>query len=68
MPCVTGHVFISYSRTDRAYVDGLARFLSEAGLPCWYDFELVAVYLSCHGLLDSRGWVVFRQRTPLSPN
>jgi hypothetical protein len=39
---VTGQVFISYSRSDRAYVDRLARFLSKAGLSSWYDFELVA--------------------------
>jgi parallel beta-helix repeat protein len=39
---VTGHVFISYSRTDRPYVEKLAAHLSRAGIPVWYDYEIVA--------------------------
>lgn len=37
-----GHVFISYSRTDRAYVDKLAARLAEVGVPVWYDFKISA--------------------------
>ncbi|MBV1855848.1 toll/interleukin-1 receptor domain-containing protein [Catellatospora tritici] len=36
------HVFISYSRSDRAYVDELAAHLKGAGAQVWYDHGLVA--------------------------
>ncbi len=39
---VDGWVFISYSRTDRAYVDRLAAHLRERGIACWYDAALAA--------------------------
>jgi hypothetical protein len=40
---VTGHVFISYShRADATYVDRLARYLSNAGVPVWFDQEIVS--------------------------
>jgi hypothetical protein len=35
-----GHVFISYSRTDRGYVVDLAKQLDATGIEVWYDFEL----------------------------
>jgi hypothetical protein len=34
--------FLSHARTDRAYVGQLASFLTEAGVPNWYDRELHA--------------------------
>ena len=37
---VTGHVFISYSRSDTAYVADLSRFLEVAGVPVWIDTHL----------------------------
>jgi tetratricopeptide (TPR) repeat protein len=37
---VTGHVFISYSHDDQAYVERLAAYLEASGVPCWYDHEL----------------------------
>jgi hypothetical protein len=37
---MAGHVFISYSRTDRSYVDGLANHLQAAGIPVWFDFAV----------------------------
>lgn len=37
---MVGHVFIGYSRADRAYVERLAEFLAEAGIPVWFDDEL----------------------------
>jgi hypothetical protein len=37
---VSGHVFISYSRADRLYVDQLAQFLKMAGIDAWYDSEI----------------------------
>lgn len=37
---MAGSVFISYSRTDRAYVEKLARHLAAVGVPVWYDIEL----------------------------
>jgi TIR domain len=37
---VSGHVFISYSRTDRAYVEELAAQLAFAGLGVWYDYDI----------------------------
>lgn len=39
---MSGQVFISYSRADRAYVEKLATFLEAAGIRCWYDHELAA--------------------------
>jgi hypothetical protein len=42
LPSVTGHVFISYSRTDRAYVDRLAAHLTAGGVSTWHDYRLVA--------------------------
>ena len=41
MLCVTAHVFISYSSEDRSYVEDLASFLHDAGVPVWYDHSLV---------------------------
>jgi hypothetical protein len=37
---VSGHVFISYSRTDTAYVERLAAHLQAAGVPVWVDHEI----------------------------
>jgi hypothetical protein len=37
---VVPHVFISYSRSDRAYVSRLAEHLIAAGIPVWYDHEI----------------------------
>jgi hypothetical protein len=37
---VGGHVFISYSRNDRDYVERLASFLDRQGLVVWYDYEI----------------------------
>src|SRR5262249_14228661 len=34
------HIFISYSRADRAYVSRLAAHLATVGIPVWYDFEV----------------------------
>ena len=40
--CVVGHVFISYShQQDSPYVQRLATHLTTAGLPVWYDKEIV---------------------------
>jgi hypothetical protein len=37
-----GHVFISYShRQDGGYVESLAAFLAGAGVPVWFDKEIV---------------------------
>jgi TIR domain len=37
-----GHVFISYSRHDRAYVDRLAAHLKDQGEGVWYDREIAS--------------------------
>jgi hypothetical protein len=37
LPVVSNRVFISYARTDRDYVERLARAISEAGFEVWYD-------------------------------
>jgi WD40 repeat protein len=37
-----GYVFISYSRQDRPYVDRLAAYIRRAGVPVWYDYDMVA--------------------------
>ncbi len=37
---MAGHVFVSYSRTDQAYVDRLVAFLRECGLDVWVDQEI----------------------------
>jgi TIR domain len=39
---VNGHVFISYSGTDRAYVGRLAAHLAGRNIPVWYDYEIAA--------------------------
>ena len=39
---VSGYVFISYSRADRAYVDTLADYLDKAGIRVWYDYQVAA--------------------------
>jgi hypothetical protein len=39
---VSGHVFVSYSRSDRVYVDLLAAHLTQQGIPVWYDHALGA--------------------------
>ena len=39
---MTGQVFVSYSRADRAYVAQLADYLTASGIGVWYDFSLVA--------------------------
>lgn len=42
MPCVSGHVFISYShRADSGYVGRLAAHFAAAGVEAWYDKEIV---------------------------
>jgi hypothetical protein len=43
---VSGHVFVSYSQVDRAYVDALAAHLQSAGLRVWYD----------HSIATGEGW------------
>jgi hypothetical protein len=38
-----GHVFISYSHSaDAQYVERLAAFLEDAGVPAWYDREIIS--------------------------
>jgi len=37
-----GHVFISYSRADRPYVEKLSSHLSAAGIAVWFDYEIAA--------------------------
>jgi hypothetical protein len=37
---MAAHAFISYSRTDRGYIERLAAHLTAAGLPVWFDFEV----------------------------
>jgi TIR domain len=37
-----GYIFISYSRSDRAYVGRLAPYLEAHGVRCWYDHQIVA--------------------------
>jgi hypothetical protein len=37
LPSTGRHVFISYSRTDRSYVDRLDRHLIESGIETWVD-------------------------------
>jgi len=37
---VSGHVFVSYSRTDKPYVDRLVAHLGAAGIPVWVDHEI----------------------------
>jgi hypothetical protein len=39
---VQGHIFVSYSRSDRAYVDQLADHLETHGFRVWFDYQLVA--------------------------
>jgi predicted RNA-binding protein with RPS1 domain len=39
-PAVGGHAFISYSQTDRSYVDRLAAYLTDAGVAIWFDDEV----------------------------
>ena len=34
-------IFISYSRHDREYVVRLAQFLTESGIRCWFDHDMV---------------------------
>lgn len=38
---MAGAVFISYSSSDRAYVDKLGGHLMAAGLPIWYDYQIM---------------------------
>ncbi len=37
---VSGHVFISYSRTDTPYVERLVAYLGAAGVPVWVDHKI----------------------------
>jgi hypothetical protein len=37
---VSGHVFISYSHPDRAYVEELAAHLAYGGIAVWYDYQI----------------------------
>jgi hypothetical protein len=37
---VTGDVFLSYELAEGGYVDALARYLTAAGLPVWYEREV----------------------------
>jgi len=39
---VPASVFVSYSRSDRAYVERLAAHLAADGVPVWYDADLSA--------------------------
>jgi hypothetical protein len=39
---VSGHVFISYSKADRVYVDKLAAHLISADVQVWYDHEMTS--------------------------
>lgn len=38
---MAGHVFVSYARADRAYVERLADHLESHGFTVWYDYQLV---------------------------
>jgi len=42
LPDVSNRVFISYARSDREYVDRLARYISDAGFEVWYDRSIEA--------------------------
>jgi sugar lactone lactonase YvrE len=37
-----GHVFISYSRADRDYVQRLAAVIASIGIECWFDYEITS--------------------------
>src|SRR5258706_5743018 len=37
---VSGHIFVSYSRRNRSYVEQLVAYLTDAGLPAWFDYEI----------------------------
>jgi len=37
-----GHLFISYSRSDRTYVEQLATHLKRAGIDVWFDHQIAA--------------------------
>jgi hypothetical protein len=37
---VAAHVFVSYSRSDRAYVRRLGAYLRKGGVPVWWDDQL----------------------------
>jgi TIR domain len=37
---VAEHIFVSYSRTDRAYVRRLGAYLRKGGIPVWWDDQL----------------------------
>jgi DNA-binding CsgD family transcriptional regulator len=39
---VSASVFVSYSRSDRAYVERLGAHLGAGGVPVWYDADLTA--------------------------
>ena len=59
---MAGYVYISYAHSDRnryvdSYVDTLAQFLTEAGIPVWYDRTAPAclVYSPVCRVGDSRG-------------
>jgi hypothetical protein len=39
---MAGQVFISYSRTDRAYVDSLVGYLQGVSVPVWFDYDVEA--------------------------
>src|SRR5258706_14411138 len=40
MTPVAGYAFISYSRTDRSYVDRLSQQLESSGVDTWYDYDI----------------------------
>ncbi|HEY7222942.1 MAG TPA: FxSxx-COOH system tetratricopeptide repeat protein [Micromonosporaceae bacterium] len=39
---MSAYVFLSYSSTDRAYAEWIHEALTSAGIPCWFDQELVS--------------------------
>jgi hypothetical protein len=38
---ITSTIVISYSRNDREYVVRLAKYLTDSGLRCWFDHDMV---------------------------
>jgi hypothetical protein len=53
VPDVTGHVFISYSHDEAGpYVEQLGAYLTGAGIPVWYDKEIITGHRWAHVIRD----------------
>jgi hypothetical protein len=53
VPGVTGHVFISYSHDEAGpYVERLGAYLTEAGIPVWFDTEIITGHRWAHVIRD----------------